>query len=137
VEIWTIYMHESQNVMKAIRLAAVAALFAAPTASAEDIAHGMHVFGLCAQCHTLTSDTNIFGPSLKGVVGRKAGSVPNYQYSQAMKDAGAAGMIWDDRSLAAFLYSPRKAVPGTKMGFWGLWTESEINDVIAFLKKNP
>lgn len=106
-------------------------------ASAEDVAHGWRVFGLCAQCHSLAPNVNVFGPSLKGVAGRKAAAAPNYQYSTAMKDAAAAGLVWDDQSLAQFLSSPSKKVPGTRMSFWGLWSDTDIKDVIAFLKTNP
>lgn len=83
------------------------------------------------------NEANRFGPTLKGVVGRRAGSVPDFKYSQAMKDAGAAGLVWDDAALAAFLSSPKRKVPGTSMRFFGLWTQSEIDDVIAYLKANP
>jgi len=106
-------------------------------AQAADLAHGKRVFQSCSSCHVIDSEANRFGPTLKGVVGRKAGSVPDFRYSQAMKDAGAAGLVWDDASLGAFLYSPKRKVPGTSMRFFGLWTQSEIDDVIAYLKANP
>jgi cytochrome c len=106
-------------------------------ASAEDIDHGRRVFRLCVACHVADSDTNKFGPHLKGVFGRRAGAVPNFKYSQAMQAAGAGGLVWDDASLSEFLYSPRKKVPGTSMSFGGLWTSSEIADLIAYLRTNP
>ncbi len=72
-----------------------------------------------------------------GVVGRPAGSVADYGYSDAMKGAGANGLVWTEEELHAFLYSPKKAVPGTSMRFFGLWSDSEIDDLIAYLKTVP
>lgn len=109
----------------------------ASAAFAADPAHGKRVFQNCSSCHVVDSDRARFGPTLKGVVGRKAAAVAGFNYSQAMKDAGAAGLVWDEASLAEFLSSPKKKVPGTSMRFWGLWTQSEIEDVIAYLKANP
>ncbi len=106
-------------------------------ASAEDLEHGRRVFRLCVACHTVDSDRNGFGPHLKGVVGRAAGGLPDYRYSEAMKTAGAGGLVWDEAALAEFLSSPKKKVPGTKMSFGGLWTTSEITDLIAYLRANP
>jgi len=107
------------------------------TASAEDLENGRRVFRLCVACHTVDSDRNGFGPHLKGVVGRAAGGLPDYRYSEAMKTADAGGLVWDEAALAEFLSSPKKKVPGTKMSFGGLWTTSEITDLIAYLRANP
>ncbi|KQR72883.1 cytochrome C [Rhizobium sp. Leaf384] len=115
----------------------LAALLQASCADAEDIDHGRRIFQTCASCHVVDAETNKYGPYLKGVVGRKAGAVPDFRYSQAMTDAGNSGLVWDDEALAAFLYSPKRKVPGTSMRFWGLWSESEIRDVIAYLKTFP
>lgn len=102
--------------------------------AAADVAHGKRVFRACASCHVADSETNKFGPSLLGVVGRKAGAVPDYAYSDALKAAAANGLVWDEAALAAFLSSPKTKIPGTTMRFWGLWTEAEIRDVIAYLE---
>ncbi|TCM49728.1 cytochrome c [Rhizobium sp. PP-F2F-G48] len=124
--------------MRAVRISILlAALLPVPFASAEDIEHGRRVFQTCASCHVPDAETNKYGPYLKGVLGRKAGMVPDFRYSQAMTDAGNAGLVWDDETLAAFLNSPKKKVPGTSMRFWGLWSEAEIRDVIAYLKTFP
>jgi cytochrome c len=127
-------------ILKAALAAAALFLMAAAADGADgtpDIAHGKRVFRTCISCHAADSDVNRFGPSLKGVVGRAAGSLPDYKYSQAMRDAGAAGLVWDQAALSEFLSSPKDKVPGTSMRFWGLWTQSEIDDVIAYLKANP
>jgi len=72
---------------------------------------------------------NILGPSLAGIVGRKAGSEPGYSYSPAMKQAN---IVWDAKSLDAYLNDPQKVVPGNKMPFPGLKTDTDRADVIAF-----
>lgn len=104
--------------------------------SAADIGNGKRIFQKCASCHSLVTDSNGFGPSLRGVLGRQAGSWPQYQFSPAMKAAGSAGLIWDQASLSEFLASPKTKVPGTSMRFWGFWFQSEIDDVVAYIKAN-
>ncbi len=71
----------------------------------------------------------ILGPSLAGILGRKAGSDPGYSYSPAMKQAN---IVWDAKSLDAYLSDPQKFVPGNKMPFPGLKTDNDRADVIAF-----
>ncbi|MET0173112.1 MAG: cytochrome c family protein [Agrobacterium vaccinii] len=99
-----------------------------------DAANGERAFNKCSACHSIEKPRTRMGPHLMGVVGRPAGSVADYKYSQAMTDAGASGMVWTEDSLREFLSSPKKKVPGTSMRFFGLWSESEINDLIAYLK---
>ncbi|MGF9695276.1 cytochrome c family protein [Rhizobium sp. 0TCS1.26] len=91
----------------------------------------------CASCHAVASASNGFGPHLKGVLGRPAASLPDYAYSPAMADAGEKGLVWDEPALSEFLSSPSSKVPGTKMRFFGFWTQSSIDDVIAYLRNNP
>ncbi|WP_283193142.1 cytochrome c family protein [Rhizobium sp. AN80A] len=107
------------------------------TVSAQDLENGRRAFRSCASCHSVDSERSGFGPYLKGVVGRPAGSLSGYRYSEAMKAAGAGGLVWDEAALAEFLSSPKKKVPGTKMSFGGLWTTSEIDDLIGYLRANP
>ncbi|TDK35464.1 cytochrome c family protein [Rhizobium deserti] len=105
-------------------------------ASAADLEHGKRVFRSCASCHAIETDRNGFGPHLKGVVGRKAGSLPDYNYSPAMRAAGESGLVWNEQALTEFLADPKGKVPGNKMRFWGLW-KSESDDLIAYLKAHP
>lgn len=112
-------------------------LGSAAVSQAADAAHGQQVFRQCSACHSADTETNKVGPSLKGVAGRHAGAVPNYNYSKAMAEAGTGGTVWDDAMLGAFLASPRKAVPGTRMSFFGLSKQADIDDVIEYLKSNP
>lgn len=107
-----------------------------PETFAADAGRGQRLFKVCAPCHSIDSDTNKAGPHLKGVFARPAGSVADFRYSKAMSEAGAAGLIWDDAALAEFLSSPKTKVPNTSMRFWGMWFQSEIDDLIAYLKAN-
>src|SRR5690606_38379406 len=93
-----------------------------------DLARGAVVFKKCIACHELERPRNKMGPHLNGLLGRKAGSIEGYKYSQAMKEAGAAGLVWDDAKLKEFIATPKSTVPGTSMRFFGLWSESDITD---------
>lgn len=128
----------STSLVLHLRIAVFAICFVpAHPLRADDIDHGRRVFQTCASCHVPDAETNKYGPYLKGVVGRKAAAVSDFRYSKAMTDAAASGLVWDEAALTEFLYSPKKKVPGTSMRFWGLWSETEIRDVIAYLKTFP
>ncbi len=95
-----------------------------------DAAHGQQLFSeRCAACHAL--DANKFGPMLGGVVGRKAGSVPGYPYSPALK---AAALTWSADNLDRWLAGPQQFVPGVKMPVRVLEATSR-RDIIAYLQK--
>ncbi|MFZ0108686.1 MAG: copper-containing nitrite reductase [Pseudolabrys sp.] len=106
----------------------------APTAAIApvigDVATGKLVFRKCQACHSLEPGKNGLGPSLAGLIGKKASGVPNYNYSPAMK---GSNLTWDIATLDAYLSDPQRLVPGNKMPFPGLKTENERNAVIAFL----
>jgi nitrite reductase (NO-forming) len=95
-----------------------------------DAAAGRQVFRKCQACHSLEPGKNGLGPSLAGIVGKKAGSGSNFNYSVAMK---SSNLTWDIATLNTYLSDPQKAVPGNKMPFPGLKTESERSAVIAYL----
>ena len=101
--------------------------------NAQDAENGAKVFKKCMACHTI-EDQNKIGPSLKGIVGRKAASVEGFKYSDAMLAKGAEGVIWDEATLAAYLPDPKAFVPGTKMTFAGLKNPEDVANLIAFLK---
>jgi cytochrome c len=86
----------------------------------------------CAICHTLEPGKNKIGPSLAGVVGRKAGSVPGFAYSDANKKSGDT---WDEQTLDTYLTDPRKFMPGTKMVFNGLKGPEDRKALIEYLKE--
>jgi nitrite reductase (NO-forming) len=103
---------------------------AAATAIGGEAAAGRQVYKKCQACHSLEPGKNALGPSLAGIVGKKSGEVPNYNYSDAMK---AANIVWDAATLDAYLLDPQKMVPQNKMPFPGLKTVTERKDVIAYL----
>ncbi|MBZ9799062.1 c-type cytochrome [Mesorhizobium sp. ES1-4] len=117
---------------------AAAILTAVGSAHAQDTSPGNAeagavVFKRCMSCHAVGPDAkNGVGPVLNGVVGRAAGTYPDYNYSAANKDSG---LTWDEPTLTTYLHAPRKLVPGTKMTFAGLSKDQEIADVIAYLKQ--
>ena len=116
---------------------ATAVLFAVPAYAAGDAAKGEKVFAKCKACHENEKGVNKVGPTLKGVVGRKAASVPDYKYSEAMTAKGAEGVVWDEATLAAYLPDPKAFVPKTKMAFGGLKKPEDVADVIAYLAAHP
>ncbi len=119
-----------------IALAALALVLVPSMALADgDPAKGEKVFRKCKACHFVDKEKNKVGPYLKGVVGRKAGSVPNFKYSKAMKAKGEEGLVWTEENLAKYLKAPKKFVPGNKMAFAGLKKDEDIANVIAYLKK--
>ncbi|WP_027143400.1 cytochrome c family protein [Mesorhizobium sp. WSM3626] len=100
---------------------------------------GKHVFNRCMTCHEAATDRDKVGPHLMGVVGRTAGTAESFlgYYSEAMKSAGAAGLVWDEANLAEYLKSPKLKVPGNRMAFSGLSNDDDIANVIAYLKADP
>jgi nitrite reductase (NO-forming) len=88
------------------------------------------VFRKCQACHSLEPGKNLVGPSLAGVLGRESGTVPNYNYSSALKNAN---ITWNEKTPDAYLTDPQKVVPGNKMPFTGLKTQHDRTDIIAFL----
>jgi cytochrome c len=111
-------------------LAAAAALASASDpAQAADAAHGKQVFAACAACHSDKPDA--IGPSLRGVYGRKSGSLEDFRYSNAMM---RANLTWNEDNLRAYIKDPQAKVPGNRMPFGGLQDEKDVDDVIAYLK---
>ncbi|MEQ1899172.1 MAG: cytochrome c family protein [Devosia sp.] len=105
-----------------------------PAFAAGDPLAGETVFKKCAACHAVGEGAkNKVGPELNELMGRVAGTALDYNYSQAMIDAGAAGLIWTPESLVPWLHKPKEAVAGTKMTFAGLGEQADIDNVIAYL----
>jgi cytochrome c len=96
---------------------------------AQDAAHGKNVFKACATCHA-TDQANRTGPGLGGIIGRKAGTIPGFRYSSAMKKSG---IVWDAKILDAYLESPQKVVPGNRMPYAGLKNPTDRTDLVAYL----
>ena len=106
----------------------------AVAAVSGDVAAGKLVFRKCQACHSLDPGKNGLGPSLAGIIGKKAGGAPNFNYSTAMK---GSNLTWDVATLDKYLSDPQISVPGNKMPFPGLKTENERKAVIAYLAAGP
>lgn len=108
----------------------VASLLYSHATFAADVIMGRKVYERCKACHSLHS--NRTGPRHCGLFGRKAGAVKEYDYSDAMRNSG---IIWNQATLDAFLASPFKMVPGTNMGYGGVWDNMDRANLIAYLKQ--
>ena len=107
----------------------IMALFASTSA-----ADGVKVFKKCAACHSIAKGgSNKIGPALWGVLGRAAGSIPDYKYSKAM---AAHGKNWSFEEMNGFLIKPKDWIKGTKMSFAGLKNAKERAAVILFMNEN-
>lgn len=113
-------------------LATVAATAAAGNSyAAGDAEAGKKVFQKCQACHSVEPGKKKVGPNLAGVVGRAAGSQPDFKFSKATKESG---IVWDDKTLGAYLADPKGNIPGNKMTFNGLRDAGDRANVIAYLK---
>jgi cytochrome c len=116
---------------KIIVISVLAATISAPC-YAQDQAAGELVFKQCNTCHQVGEVAkNEVGPVLNGIIGRKAGTAPGYEYSPGFK---SAGLVWDDSSFREYIKDPRSMFPGTKMAFAGLKDERKSADLLAYLK---
>jgi cytochrome c len=109
----------------------VLALAVSASARAADAKNGATVFNRCIICHSNSKGAPAkIGPNLFGVVGRKAGTAPSFNYSAAMK---GSGIVWTDDKLKTYLAHPAQVVPGTKMTFAGISNPRDVDDVVAYL----
>jgi cytochrome c len=115
--------------------ALVAAMLALSSAAAQaqDLAAGEQSFKKCLPCHAVGEGAaNKVGPQLNGLDGRKAGTAPDYSYSDANKDSG---MVWNEAPFKDYIMNPMAKIPGTKMAFPGIKNETEIANLWAYLKQ--
>jgi len=114
-----------------IAIAAMSLVVVASSAQAGDPAKGKTVFQRCAICHRVDQNGgNGLGPNLFGIVGRKAGTAANFNYSAAMKNSG---ITWTTDKLTAYVEHPSAVVPGNKMAFAGISDAGQRGDVVAYL----
>jgi cytochrome c len=112
--------------------AMMAAAGGAPgTAQAGDAARGRELYAQCQACHSLDGENGV-GPTLKGVVGRRAGSVAEFRYSPAMR---RASVVWDAASLDGFMADPQAVVRGNRMPFGGVEEARDRADILAWLEE--
>ncbi|MEM9750206.1 MAG: cytochrome c family protein [Pseudomonadota bacterium] len=95
-----------------------------------DTAAGAKVFNRCRACHVIEEGENRQGPSLHGVIGRTAGAIEDFRYSDANANSG---VTWDEATLFEYLENPRTFMPGTRMAFAGLRNPQDRADVIAYI----
>jgi cytochrome c len=124
-------LHSAAQSLRRVACASIfvaAPMLAAVSAPVGDASAGAKIYTRCEACHALAYDRT--GPRHCGLIGRKAGSVPGFDYSAAMK---RSGIVWNAKTLDRFLADPMKAVPGTTMGYAGVKDPKERADLIAFL----
>jgi len=102
-----------------------------PAASGAGTAGPPQAFNQCTACHSTAPGKTIIGPSLAGVYGHKAGQVPGFQFSDAMKNSG---MVLNEKNLDAFIANPTGKVPGTTMVFAGVKDAAQRKAIIDYLK---
>jgi len=108
------------------------AVGSAAHAADGDVEKGKQAFNKCKACHSLDEGKNLIGPSLHGIMGRKAGTVAKFSYSKGMAELG---VTWDEANMRKYLENPKGMVPNTKMIFVGIKKESEMDDLMAYLKE--
>ncbi len=113
---------------------ALVLLACAPLAAgAADLANGQRLFASrCGSCHAVGPSARAgFGPQLNALYGRRAGGTPDFRYSPAMANSG---IVWNDKTLTAFIDSPDALIPGTRMRFWGMRNQKQVGDLLAYLR---
>jgi cytochrome c len=120
-------------VIRSCLIASAIVVGLATSAHAQDAAAGEKEFLVCKACHQIGPGAKIaIGPVLNGVVGRKAGTYPGFEYSSANKDSG---IVWTPEELNKYLTNPQAVVPHTKMIFPGIRDDKKRQDVIAYLEQ--
>jgi cytochrome c len=117
--------------LRACAAAVTSAVLIATGAPAQGTGSGEALYEICAPCHKLEPTSSELGPTLIGVVGRKAGARGDFRYSRALL---AAGIVWDEAALDAFLADPQAFIAGTRMPFSGIPDKTERANLISYLR---
>jgi len=124
--------------MKKLTLSALVVIASSAVASAAfaddvDLAAGKSSFNKCLACHAIGEGAkNKVGPVLNGLDGRKSGTAPDYNYSDANKNSG---ITWNEAQFKEYIKDPKAKIPGTKMAFAGIKSENEINNLWAYVSQ--
>ena len=107
------------------------------SSASADSASGERVFQRCFACHSVVAgEQGLPGPNLRGVIGRRAGTVPGFRFSPALIEAGARGLVWTRATLDAYLADPQGFLPGTGMAMPGLSVADDRRHVIDYLQQS-
>jgi len=119
--------------MKRCLIAVAVPIALTSSAFAQDLAAGARSYKKCATCHAIGENAkNRVGPILNGLDGRKTGSVPGYNYSQANKNSH---LVWNEATFLEYIKDPKAKIPGTKMVFSGIKKVAEAKDLWAYIKQ--
>ena len=119
--------------MKKLILSALIIVASPAVALAQDAEAGKASFNKCLACHAIGEDAkNKVGPELNGLDGRKSGTAPDNNYSEANKNSG---ITWNEANFKEYIKDPKAKVPGTKMFFAGIKNETEINNLWAYISQ--
>jgi cytochrome c len=122
-----------ERLMRRLVFGAVMAATMSTAAPAADVENGKAIWNKCRACHQVGENAkNLVGPILNGLIGRKAGTVEGYNYSEANK---TSGIVWDEATFREYIKNPKAKIPNTKMVFAGLTDEQDIDDLLAYLKQ--
>jgi cytochrome c len=124
---------EGDSMMRTLFIAAVLVAATAGTGFAQDVEKGESSFKKCLPCHSIGDDAqNKIGPVLNGLDGRKAGTYPEFNYSDANKNSG---ITWNEANFKEYIKDPKAKIPGTKMIFAGIKNEKEVNDLWSYVSQ--
>ena len=111
-------------------IVALAPVFALSAPAKADPVRGQALFVACAACHDVGSKSGQTGPSLRGVIGRPAGSLSDFRYSRAMLQSG---IVWSSENIGLFIQSPQRFIPGNRMLFSGIQSDEDRKDIVDYL----
>ncbi len=125
-------MQRRKRVFLLSALSGMGCMLSLPSALAQEPGPGQQAFNnACRTCHMVKEGDNRLGPNLHKIVGRKAGALPDYAFSGAMKEAG---FVWDEEKLDRFIANPEEVVPGNNMKpYGGLASSDDRKKIITFL----
>ena len=119
--------------MKQLIVAAVLIAVSPVSGVAQDAQKGKTVFNICLACHAIGPGAqNKIGPELNGLDGRKAGTVANFEYSDANKNSG---IVWNESTFEEYIKNPAAKIPETKMIFPGIKNEQQVKDLWAYISQ--
>ena len=104
-----------------------------------DATRGERVFQFCFACHSVNPNESakLQGPSLVGIVGRRAGVIAGFEYSTALRAKSAEGLVWSRDVLERYIAEPESVIPGGRMSFPGIKDAADRANLIAYLGKSP